>query len=282
MPVRRLRRGRGAGVAVAAALLASLGATRARAQDTCADAYEGAQERRRSHELSRARADLRLCERACPKKLAEDCSGWRREVEAELGSVVLDARDADGRALGRVRASADGAPLVEALSPDPVDLDPGPHVIVFEDEAGARVRVEITLAPGEKGRRVSATFPRPPPPVAPPPPPPPPPRSHSPVSYVLGAVGLAGLGVGAILGIKGQVEKAALEQSCAPRCNKATQVDPIAAEWWGGAAGAIAGGALLAAGVAVWIGEAQARGPGPQARVVLSPAPGGIRVLGTF
>jgi hypothetical protein len=266
----------------AGALLVSLsvlGSAAAQAQDTCATAYESAQELRRGRELARSRVELRLCERACPKKLAEDCSGWRREVEAELASVILDARDAEGRTIVGARVTADGAPLGASIPAEPVELDPGAHVLVFEDEAGGRVRVEIKLAPGEKGRAVSVRFPRPPPPLSSAPPPPSA-RAHSAAPYVLGIAGLAGLTAGAILGIKGQVERASLERSCAPTCNKATQVDPIATEWLAGAVSAVAGTALLGAGVAVWVGEERA-GRAP-ARVVLAPGPRWLGVKGRF
>jgi hypothetical protein len=259
---------------VALAVLAPLGA---RAQDTCAKAYESAQELRRGHELTRARAEMRLCERACPKQLGEDCSAWRREVEAEIASVVLDVRAPDGKPLAKVRITVDGTPLLDATPGDPVELDPGAHTLAFEDEAGARVEAQVKLDPGERGRTVAVRFPAPRP-VPPPPPPPPPPRVHTPLPYVLGGVGLAGLTVGAVLGIKGQVDRASL--TCAPRCNKATQVDPIAAEWWTGAAAAIAGGALLGGGVVVWLVED--RGAKARTAVALVPGPGWIGVAGRF
>jgi len=271
------RWGRGALLA-ATALLLTRGA---RAQDTCATAYEAAQERRRGHELSRSRAELRLCERACPTKLAEDCSGWRREVEAELGSVVLDVRDAAGQAAPGVRVTLDGAPLVSGVAGEPVEMDPGKHTLLFDDASGRHAEAEVTLAPGEKGRAVSVRVslrPLPAPLLAPARPPPA--VTHSPAAYVLGIAGLLGLSAGAVLGIKGQVERAGLAQSCSPRCDRATQVDPIAAEWWGGAIAATAGAALLGIGGAVWIAEG--RTGGSAALVSVVPGPGWVGVVGRF
>jgi hypothetical protein len=136
----------------------------------------------------------------------------------------------------------------------------------------------VELAAGEKGRVVAVRLALPPPPPAPAPPEVKPAVPRSPVSYVLGAVGLAGLAVGAGLGIKGQVDKASLEGSCAPRCDRTMQVDPIAREWWAGAASAIAGGALLATGVVVWAVEGRSR----PARVTLVPSLRGVIVAGRF
>jgi hypothetical protein len=270
-----VRVARAAGLCLIAAALAAVDA---RAQDTCAVAYESAQELRRGGELTRSRADLRLCERACPSKLADDCSAWRREVEADLASIVLDVRDADGRPAARARVTADGAPLVETISAAPVEIDPGTHTLRFEDERGARAEVRVTLAKGEKGHAVAVRFPRPAP--APPPPPPPALVPRSPAGYVLGALGLAGLGVGAVLGIKGQVQRSDLRSSCAPRCDEATQVAPIAREWWAGAGAAIAGTALLGVGVVVWAVEGrQTRAP---AAVTVTAGPGGVSVAGKF
>lgn len=261
-----------------ASLFASRGA---RAQDTCATAYESAQELRLRHELSRSRAELRLCERACPKKLADDCSGWRREVEAQLASVVLDARDAGGQVPAGVRVTLDGAPLAAVGAGEAVELDPGKHTLVFEDAAGGRAQADVTLEPGEKGRAVSVRFP--PLPAPPAPRPPLAPRVRSAAAPVLGAVGLAGLIAGASLGIKGQVDRAALARTCAPRCDRATQVDPIAAEWWGAAIAALAGAALVGTGAAVWIVEGRAGTPAGAALVVtVVPGPGWVGVTGRF
>jgi len=244
-------------LALAAALALLLPSPAARAQETCAMAYESAQELRRGHELSRSRTELRLCERSCPKKLAEDCTAWLRDVEAELATVLLDVRDADGQPLARVHVTADGAPLVDAIPTEPVEIDPGTHTLVFEDETGARAQAVVTLAPGERGRGVSVRFPRPvaaPLPVVPLPPAPVA-VHHSPAAFVLGGLGLAGLAAGAILGIKGLVDRSNLAATCAPGCNLMTQVDPIAREWWGGAGAAIAGGVLLGSGIVVWVVE---------------------------
>jgi hypothetical protein len=260
-----------AGAAVALMLLAAP----ARAQETCASAYEGAQERRRAGELTRALADLRLCERACPKKLAGDCETWRGEVEAQLASVALTAIDAAGKPLTRARVLLDGAPIAEAITAEPIVIDPGKHALAIDDGAGGRAEAEITLAPGEKGRALTLRF-APRAPRAPVAPPPPPPRAHSAVPWVLGILGLGGLGAGAVLGIKGQVEKAALEKRCAPNCDKAIDVDPIAREWWAGAAAAIAGGVTFGAATAVWFWEERSAKAPPQVRVVVGPAWAGI------
>ena len=202
-------------------------------------------------------------------------------MEAELGSVLLDVRDASEQPAVPTRTTVDGAPLVDALPGAPVDLDPGRHTLVFEDGAGGRVQAEVTLATGEKGRRVSVRFPARAAPVPPAVPALPVTRGgHSAAAYVLGATGLAGLSVGAVLGIKGQVQRAALEQSCAPRCDRATQVDPIAAEWWGGAAAALVGGALLGAGGVVWLVEG--RPAGTAVTVGVAPGPGWVGVVGRF
>lgn len=257
------------------ATIALLSPRPARAQQTCANAYESAQELRRAGDLVRSRAELRLCERTCPKKLADDCTAWRGEVEAELPSVVLAAFGDDGRPRADVRVTLDAAPLADAIPKGPIELNPGAHVIVFEAADGARAEVTIDLARGDKSRAITARLVRPAP--RPPPAPPPPPPSRSPLPYVLGAIGLGGLAAGAILGVVGQVERARLAGSCAPSCDKEKQVDPIADKWWAGAAAAIAGGALLGTGIVVYVAEGRAARP---VRVTLAPA--SILVGGSF
>jgi hypothetical protein len=265
----------------AAAAIALLALPRAaRAQDTCAASYESAQELRRAGELVRSRAELRLCERSCPGALAADCTRWQLELDGQIASVSLAAEGADGAPRDKVRVSIDGAPLVEAIPKDPVEIDPGRHVLRFEDETGARAEATIEIAAGEKSRPVKVRFPAPAKPATQPAPSAPPLPAPSPRGpWILLGVGGLGLAAGAVLGIVGQVQRSDLEASCAPNCKKA-RVDPIAAEWEIGAVSAGVGAAAAGAALVWWL--AGKSPPKAAAGFVLLPGPGSISVRGSF
>jgi hypothetical protein len=237
--------------------------------EICATAYEQAQQLRRKGELLRSRADLRLCRSTCPTALVHDCERWLTEVEQQLPSLRLSARSADGRDPGKVRVLIDGAPLLDELTFAPVDVDPGKHTLRFEDSTHRHVEVSIEVLLGQKNQAVEALFPpieapkKPPPsaaPSLPSPPSPPASTSGSALAFVLGGVGLSGLGTGAVLGIKGQIERSELRERCAPRC-KQSQVNAIATEWLVGGIAAGAGALVLGSAVALFVTERPSKRP---------------------
>ncbi|WP_437986846.1 hypothetical protein [Sorangium sp. So ce117] len=270
-----------AAFAAAATLLAG---PRARAQgvgETCAASYEQAQQLLRDRALLRARAELRVCVSACPATLARDCQSWSEQVERDMPSVALSATSADGRAPGRVRVLLDGAPLVDALPKDPIELDPGRHTLTFEDAAGTRVVTVVTLPPGDKALPIAVRFPAP----APAPSRPaagadaPPVRQRWPL--VLVGVGAAGLGVGAFLGVKGHLDRSELRSRCAPGC-PAEDVEAIDLTWKAGAISAGVG--FLAAGLgAVLYFQLDPVAPAaPIASFSFSPGGPGLSLRGAF
>ncbi|WP_437916686.1 hypothetical protein WME73_19385 [Sorangium sp. So ce302] len=270
-----------AAFAAAATLLAG---PRARAQgvgETCAASYEQAQQLLRDRALLRARAELRVCVSSCPATLARDCQSWSEQVERDMPSVALSATSADGRAPGRVRVLLDGAPLLDALPEDPIELDPGRHTLTFEDAAGTRVAAVVTLPPGDKALPIAVRFPAPTP--APSRPAAvadaPPVRQRWPL--VLVGVGAAGLGVGAFLGVKGHLDRSELRTRCAPGC-PAEDVEAIDLTWKAGAISAGVG--FLAAGLgAVLYFQLDPVAPAaPVASFSLSPGGPGLSLRGAF
>src|SRR5580704_5018677 len=66
-------------------------------KQACSDAYQLAQTLRDQHKLVKAREQLRVCAAAtCPGFISKECTGWLKDVDARVPSVVLTAKDAAG------------------------------------------------------------------------------------------------------------------------------------------------------------------------------------------
>jgi hypothetical protein len=210
-------------------------------KQACADAYDNSQLLRDQRQLTLARAQLVVCQRACPKRLAADCDAWLGDVERRMPAVVLAAVDPAGRAV-EARVSVDGQPPTP-LPIEPLLLEPGKHAFRFERLAdGAVVERSEVLGQGEKGRRVAATFAAVDETGTP---------GSEATAIALAVVGGAALVVAGVLTIKGHVDRGAL-YDCRPRCAQ-DDVDAIATSWT--AAGVLAGvgGAALGAAALVWL-----------------------------
>jgi hypothetical protein len=220
-------------------------------KEACAASYEQAQTLRRAEKLSLARAQLVVCERTCPGKLVRDCRRWIEEIEEEMPSVVVHAVDRDGRTVTGLELSVDGEIVDAPSAGTPLPLDPGSHRLVLRiDEE--RHTAKVVLAPREQKAvrvRFSSVGTEPEPRSAPADASP---RSLEipPLAWALGAVGVVGLGAGAVLGIKGHVDRADLRSRCAPNCEQ-EEVDAIERDWTIAMVAASVG--VVATGLAVWI-----------------------------
>jgi hypothetical protein len=146
--------------ALAAAFATCLLASSAFADDkqVCSDAYAKAQTFRDAHKLTEAREQLRICARAeCPGFISKDCSGWLKDVEPRIPSVVFIAKNAAGSDLTDVKVSMDGAQLVTKLDGLAVDVDPGAHTFLFE-AADGKTEQKVVITEGGKAQRITAAF----------------------------------------------------------------------------------------------------------------------------
>jgi hypothetical protein len=128
-------------------------------KQTCAVAYENAQQLRSKLKLRRARDQLLICgHSSCPGVVTKDCNLWLDEVELELTSVVFRVRDSRGQELADVRVSMDGEHLRDRLDATSVFVDPGMHVFRFESKGGAAVEVRQMLRKGDRDRAIELTL----------------------------------------------------------------------------------------------------------------------------
>jgi hypothetical protein len=250
------------------------------AMDACAEVYEGAQQLIHTGALLKSLAELSTCESVCPATLAKDCESWRAEVRRQIPSLRVSAKVADGSDPGVVRVLVDGTPVVERLAAAPIDVDPGKHLLTFETSAQARVEVRVDVPVGRKGYAVEVRFPAGSP-LQVVSPPPPRPRSRTVAPLVLGGLGLAALGTGAVLGIKGQLDRTQLVDTCAPHCQQAS-VNAIRQEWTIGAVAGAAGAAVALSGALWWFLEGRSSVPAALAELPVRVGPCSIALAGRF
>src|SRR5512140_3224423 len=96
--------------ALAFALATAAPASRARAGDKaeCAAASEEAQRLQKLGKLVEAQKQLLVCTRSvCPAVVRQDCEAWLPSLEAMIPSLVVAARDEDGRDLVDLKVTLD-------------------------------------------------------------------------------------------------------------------------------------------------------------------------------
>src|SRR5260221_1043707 len=151
---------------VATSLLA-LGTTGRVAQadgtDACLAAYEKSQQLRQDGKLAASREQLVQCVQAtCPSLVKKDCSQWLAELDASTPTVIVNARDAEGKDVAKVRVLVDGVVLMEAIDGKPHQIDPGVHVFRYEREGADAIEESIVIQEREKNRVITAKLPPPP------------------------------------------------------------------------------------------------------------------------
>lgn len=235
-----------------AALLATCSAQPALAFDkrTCAASYESAQLFRHQQKLRKAREQLAICaHNTCPSVVALDCTGWLKEVDAAIPTLLFRVRDERGRAVSDFRVLVDGE-LLARDADAPLPFDPGPHLVRIEAEALAPLEQNIVVKAGERGRLVESmllatrrdSLDAEPPAdrarepfkgearaaerssmeriAAPETPPIETSSARETGMYIASGVGLLALAGGAYLGLKGTSEVDDMRATCAPVCTK--------------------------------------------------------------
>lgn len=125
----------------------------------CASAYETSQELRSSGKLRKALESLKTCAQdSCPAFVRSDCSQWLEEVQGEIPTVVLSAKDQHGEDATAVRVILDGELLTEELDGKGTAIDPGPHKLRFELEGVAPIEQAIVIKKGQKDRAIEVSF----------------------------------------------------------------------------------------------------------------------------
>ena len=194
----------------------------------CLSTYVEAQANRQAGKLLARRAAAVTCgSDSCPDMLRGDCVTWLRELDASIPTLVLSASTADGRDLTDARMTLDGHSIGRRATGEAIAVDPGEHVVACEADGYRRNELRLVAAQGAKDRAVHfemepAREPAPGPDLASVRA-----RPVRPVTYVLGAVGLASLGVWAGVGASAFWGNPSVETlaRCKPNCSPGDRSD---------------------------------------------------------
>lgn len=243
-------------IAAVALHLGSLRAARADEAQTCAEAANQAQRLRDARKLVEARSPLRTCAGSqCPRFIQKDCAQWLEEVDKSLPTVVVTAKDAEGRYLVDVKVSVDGAPFASLLDGQAVPMNPGLHAFHFERSDGASVDQQVPVREGEKNQGIVGLFAKPAVTATPKAPavangdraPAGPWRT---IGWAVGGLGIVGLGLGVTFGMIAASDKSDAACDASGYCN-AESLASARSHATVADVGFIAGGALLLGGGAL-------------------------------
>jgi hypothetical protein len=263
----------------------------AAAENDCRALVTAAHQLDAAGDLAGARGRLASClSPSCSSAVREQCARQQAAVEAKMPIVVLEVRDESSNNVSGVRATMDGAPVPDRA---PIFVNPGAHHVVIdaagfrrtdtnfeahEPQKRLRVLVFLTAAPVGSVARAPEV-------------PDEPERAgmfatgRQKVALALGVAGVAGLAVGATWALKSKsTYDHAVSTECGGdpnQCSTQGTADGQTAHHQASIAtvGFIAGGALLAAGAAIYF-----TGP-KQTGVAIAPAVdpnGGLALVGTW
>ncbi len=216
--------------AVLAAALLFPASSHAQDVAACVQASEQAQSLRDEGKYKKAREQLFICSRdACPAVVRKDCVQWLQELDASMPSVVITAKDGNGKDLVDVKVTVDGQTFAERLDGKPIPLDPGKHTVRYEAAGVPPVEEELMIHAAEKNRLLNVKLGKASPDVSTPPPsttlPPDtdkPSRGGIPASaFVIGGIGVVALGSFAFFGLTGKADVSEMRSTCAPNCEEA-------------------------------------------------------------
>lgn len=209
---------------VACALLCvAVPAVAAQDEAACQTSYVAGQKRfKLEHDLLGGREQLLVCATTCPDELRASCGKWLKEIEAELPSIVISARDAHGRERADVTVDVDGAPMTTWRAGQAIEVNPGTHAI----RVHARERTfdqNVVVSAGEKLKTIDVVTEAPIVEIT---------RTTRPVplaAWVLAGVGAAALASFATFGIWTTLDY--LKTSgCTPSCDPSKRDDAFQAK----------------------------------------------------
>jgi hypothetical protein len=231
----------------------------------CTEAFEESQRLSNKGKLQSAMEHLIICAQpTCPQFLAKECSSDYESVSVRVPTIIVRVHDHTQRPVTDALISMDGEKLRGSVEGVAIPVDPGLHEFTFERPGSQSAKVRVVVAEGQKNQPVVATLEPLPPAVSPSPVKAPPsklPPSQSSTSsgiptasYVLGAIGIAGLATGTAFRLVGAASYRDLESRCGRTCPP-DDVTPVKTKFTISSIGfGVGAAALLAAGVVLVAG----------------------------
>jgi len=146
----------GAAIAVSWPGAGNADEARPRERRSCAASFEKAQVLRESWKLRRAKAALLACAKpACGKVVYRECTKMLSQLENDIPSVVLSAKDDRGEPLVDVQVSMDGEVLTSHLDGRALSIDPGIHHFSFAAPNGVADLAKVPIVQGQRNRALS-------------------------------------------------------------------------------------------------------------------------------
>jgi len=283
-------------------LLLAGGGARAAAPTTaeCLAASDASLKFDSEHKLRAERSQLLVCAAPqCPAEIRKECVSRVDEVNAEIPTLILQAKDASGADLTAVKVAMDGEVLADRLEGTALSVDPGEHTFTFEIAGQSPLSKTLLIQQSQKDRREVVTFG---PPTAPGTVPA---MAHVPaagaptaaspaegghalasakiLALAAGVIGVAGLGVGTAFGLSAMSKRNDAQSVCPNLC-----ADQSGVNKWSDAASAgnistigfVGGGAAVAGAVVLWLTAPSGSSAGPTAQVGFGP--GALRLRGTW
>lgn len=119
----------------------------------CLSASNASIDMRIAHKLRDARGELLVCASAsCPAEVRAECLSKFAEVDAEIPTIVFEAKDGTGLDRSAVRVVMDGHPLAERLDGTALAVDPGEHTFTFETADLPSIAKTFVIREAEKDR----------------------------------------------------------------------------------------------------------------------------------
>jgi hypothetical protein len=297
--VTRARTGLATGLAVAVLGGVALPARQAWASDPpsvgdCLMAAEASLKLRADHKLRLTRTQLAVCSSpSCPAEVRQECMHRIDEVNAASPTIVLAVKDRGGHDVSAVKVTVDGQFATDHIDGSAMPIDPGPHEFTFETAGAPPLTETVILHEGEKDRRETVTLalgagPQPAaggtsagampgdakPATSG--------KGQRVAGIVVGAVGIAGLGVGGLFGVIASSSWSTAKRECPTGTGCSPQAISDRSSAVTGATistvGFIAGGVLLAGGLTLFFTAPKGDAP----RVGLEARPNGFAVNGEF
>lgn len=251
------------GLCALASALTLSGAARADEVEECAAAAEKGQELRDQSKLVEARASLVRCaQSSCPKLIRGDCEKWLPEIEARIPTVVLRAIDDTGGDLASVKVERNGGPWLDKIDGSAVQVNPGAIKLRLSAEGFEPVEKEVVVAEGQRGRIIEIRMvrsgsggatPGTPAQATTTPPDDDGGSGPGPLPWIVGGIGVAGLGTFAITQILASGEVSDVEDGCgATKSCTDAELDPIRTKLTISAIGLGVGIAGLGASIAMF------------------------------